>query len=107
MWQQDTFIHSLYEDNNRNIWIGTYGRGLYKYDRLSGICKKILSDKGDYEGLKYEHITSIYEDNNHKIWFTTEGNGFSYIDGETEEITRYIPGKDIDFAIYCAMLQDG
>ena len=27
--------------------------------------------------------------------------------GETEEITRYIPGKDIDFAIYCAMLQDG
>ena len=26
---------------------------------------------------------------------------------ETDQITRYIPGKDIDFAIYCAMLQDG
>jgi ligand-binding sensor domain-containing protein/signal transduction histidine kinase/DNA-binding response OmpR family regulator len=101
-----TFIHSLFEDSQRNIWIGTYGGGLYKYDILSGICKKILSEKGDYEGLEYEHVTSIYEDNNHKIWFTTEGNGFSYINGETEEITRYIPGKDIVFAIYCAMLQD-
>ncbi|MBP1675122.1 MAG: hypothetical protein H6Q24_1260, partial [Bacteroidetes bacterium] len=102
-----TFIHALYEDNKRNIWIGTYGRGLFKYDRSSGICKKLLSDKGDYESLSYEHVTSIFEDNSHKIWFTTEGNGFSYVDGETEEITRYIPGKDIDFSIYSAMLQDG
>ena len=102
-----TFIHTLYEDNKRNIWIGTYGRGLYKYNRLSGICEKIISDKGDYESFGYEHITSIYEDIRHRIWFTTEGNGFSYIDGENGKITRYVPGKDIDFAIYCAMLQDG
>jgi streptogramin lyase len=80
---------------------------LFKYDISSGICKKLLSDKGDYESLRYEHVTSIFEDNSHKIWFTTEGNGFSYVDGEAEEITRYIPGKDIDFSIYSAMLQDG
>ena len=103
----ETFIHCLFEDSKNNIWIGTYGKGLYKYDRLTGICKKILSERGDYDGLMYEHITSIYEDNNHKIWFTTEGNGFSNINMETDIITRYIPGKDIDFAIYCAMFQDG
>ncbi len=102
-----TFIHSLYEDHNRNVWIGTYGNGLFKYERSSGVWKKILSDSGDYSNLTNEHITSIFEDNNHKIWFTTEGDGFSYIDGETGKITRYIPGKGIDFAIYCAMLQDG
>jgi signal transduction histidine kinase/ligand-binding sensor domain-containing protein/AraC-like DNA-binding protein len=102
-----TFIHCLFEDSQKNIWIGTYGKGLYKYERSSGICKKILSEKGDYEGLRDEHVTSIYEDTNHKIWFTTEGNGFSFINGATEEITRYVPGKDIDFAIYCAILQDG
>lgn len=101
-----TFIHSLYEDTKGNVWIGTYGSGLYKYHRSSGICKKISSDKGDYESLKNEHVTSIYEDNNHNIWFTTEGNGFSYIKAETDQITRYIPGKDVDFALYCSMLQD-
>jgi len=101
-----TFVHALLEDTKGNIWIGTYGKGLYKYDRSSGISKKILSEKGDYEGLRYEYITSILEDNSKKIWFTTEGNGFSYIEGEKEEITRYIPGRDINFAIYCAMAQD-
>jgi signal transduction histidine kinase/ligand-binding sensor domain-containing protein/CheY-like chemotaxis protein len=100
-----TFIHALYEDDKENIWVGTYGRGLYKYDRSSGTCKIILSDKGDYESMKF--VTSIFEDNSQNIWFTTEGNGFSYIDGSTGQITRYVPGKDIDFAIYCAMLQDG
>lgn len=102
-----TFIHALYEDSKSNIWIGTYGRGILKYNRLSGICEQILSGKGDYETLLYEHVTSIYEDDSHRVWFTTEGNGFSYIDGETGEITRYVPGRDIDFAIYCAMQQDG
>ena len=102
----ETFIHSLFEDRSGNIWIGTYGNGLFKYNRLSGISKKILSEKGDYENLRYEHITSIFEDNNNNIWFTTEGNGFSCIKALSDEVTRYVPGKDIDFAIYCAMLQD-
>ncbi len=101
-----SFIHCLREDSNGNIWIGTYGKGLFKYDRKSGIAKKLLSEKGDYEGLRYEFITSVFEDNSHNIWFTTEGNGFSYIEGDREEVTRYIPGKDVNFAIYCAVLQD-
>jgi ligand-binding sensor domain-containing protein len=41
-----TFIHALFEDNKRNIWIGTYGRGLFKYDRSSGICKKYYLTRG-------------------------------------------------------------
>lgn len=102
-----TFIHALYEDIQGNMWIGTYGSGLFKYDRSSGLSEHVLSAKGDYENLKDEHVTSIHEDNSHRVWFTTEGNGFSNIDSETGEITRYIPGRDVDFAIYCAMLQDG
>jgi len=101
------FIHALYEDSKGNMWIGTYGSGIFKYERSSGICELLLSGKGDYENLYQEHVTSIYEDDGHGIWFTTEGNGFTHIDGETGEITRYIPGRDVDFAIYCAMLQDG
>lgn len=100
------FIHALYEDSKGQIWIGTYGRGLYKYDRSSGSCKQILSDTTYYGDLKNEYITSLYEDKDHNMWFTTEGNGFSLIDGETEAITRFLPGRDVDFAIFCAVLQD-
>ncbi len=101
------FIHALFEDHKGTIWIGTYGRGLFRYDKSSNICEKILSGNGNYEKLKREFITSIFEDDNHRLWFTTEGSGFSYIDEKTGEIIRYVPGKDIDFSICCAMLQDG
>lgn len=101
-----SFIHVLFEDNSKTVWIGTYGRGLYRYNSNAELCKKIVSEKGDYEDLRFEYITSITQDREGRIWFTTEGNGFSYITRETEEVTRYIPGKQIDFSIYCAMLQD-
>lgn len=100
------FIHVLFEDNSKTIWIGTYGRGLYKYDIIKDLSEKIMSEKGDYEDLRFEHVTSIIQDREGRIWFTTEGNGFCYINKETEEITRFIPGKEIDFSIYCSMLQD-
>jgi ligand-binding sensor domain-containing protein/signal transduction histidine kinase/DNA-binding response OmpR family regulator len=101
-----TFVHVLFEDHQGNIWIGTYGAGLYKYSPATGTCDKIFSNKGDYENLSLEHITSVNEDSNHKIWFTTEGNGFSCIDPVTGEIKRFVPGRDVENAIFCAMLED-
>lgn len=100
------FIHCLYADRNGKIWIGTYGKGLYLYDISNGTSRKVLSDNGDYEKLEFEYVTSIFEDDSGRVWFTTEGSGFSFLDSETGKVIRYIPGKDIEFAIYCAMLQD-
>jgi ligand-binding sensor domain-containing protein len=102
----NSFIHALYEDSKGIVWIGTYGRGLYRYDTGSQICEQVLSDKGDYGNIANEYITSLYEDSEHNIWFTTEGNGFSYINASTGAIRRFIPGRDVEFAIYCAILQD-
>ncbi len=100
------FIHALYEDSRGNIWVGTYGRGLHKYDASSEMCEQVLSDHDDYGRLKNEYITSIYEDKEHNIWFTTEGGGFSCMNASTGVISRFIPGRDIEFAIYCAILED-
>jgi signal transduction histidine kinase/ligand-binding sensor domain-containing protein/DNA-binding response OmpR family regulator len=100
------FIHVLHEDHQGNIWIGTYGSGLYKYSPGNGRCDQILSSRGDYEDMRFEHITSINEDSRHKIWFTTEGNGFSCLDPVSGEIKRYVPGRDVDNAIFCAVLED-
>ncbi len=100
------FIHALYEDSRGTIWIGTYGRGLYRYNTSTEECEQVLSHNGDYDNLNNEYITSIYEDSEHNIWFTTEGSGFSYINAATEGIIRFIPGRDVEFAIYCAILQD-
>jgi len=103
---QDAFIHALYEDSKGLVWVGTYGRGLYKYDTSSESCEQVLSDSSDYGNLKNEYITSIYEDKDRNIWFTTEGSGFGYINAATAEIRMFLPGRDVEFAIFCATLQD-
>lgn len=55
--------------------------------------------------LKMSISPSIYEDKEHNIWFTTEGGGFSCMNASTGVISRFIPGRDIEFAIYCAILR--
>src|SRR5690606_25177412 len=54
-----TFIHALYEDTRGMIWIGTYGRGLYKYDTESRICEQVTYDSGEVGSLSNDYITSI------------------------------------------------
>ena len=103
---RDAFIHALHEDTRGIIWIGTYGRGLYRYDVQSETCEQVTSENGGSGHNENEYITSIYEDRDNNIWFTTEGTGFSYIDAETGVMTRFIPGRDVEFAIYCGILQD-
>lgn len=56
------YIMSLYEDQQGNLWIGTYGEGL-------GLCKNgqfyILNS---WQGLYSDFILTIIEDRNHYLW---------------------------------------
>ncbi len=100
------FIHDLCEDVHGNIWIGTYGNGLFRYERSSGTCKRINTADDSGENPVGGHITSLYEDRDHRIWVATEGRGLSYIDPDTGLAVRYDSGKDFGSTIFCAMLQD-
>jgi signal transduction histidine kinase/DNA-binding response OmpR family regulator/ligand-binding sensor domain-containing protein len=67
-----TFIHALYEDTRGNLWVGTYGDGLWtgkdgKYRHIT------LNDK-DF-GLTSNYITSIREDSRRRLWVLTEAGG--------------------------------
>ena len=71
------FVHSLYQDRNGIIWVGTYGHGI-----------RLLSEDGTELGhhtqsaregsLTSKFITSFYEDSRHRMWITTEGGGVCY-----------------------------
>jgi ligand-binding sensor domain-containing protein len=61
-------ITTLFEDKNKNLWLGTMHGGLYKYNRISGHFK--IYDIRD--GLSSNFITCIAEDNHDNIWIGTE-----------------------------------
>jgi ligand-binding sensor domain-containing protein/serine phosphatase RsbU (regulator of sigma subunit) len=70
-------ITFLYEDNLGNIWLGTGGGGVTKYDGNS------FTHFTEREGLTDNFITCIIQDNSGNLFFGTENGGVSKYDGRT------------------------
>ena len=76
-------VLSIYEDNNKNLWIGTDGEGLYYYKTTS---KTIKFDTT--KGLPNDVIYGIVPDNNKHIWLSTN-YGLSRIHIESFQIKNF------------------
>jgi len=72
-----TSIYCVTEDRNGNLWFGTYGGGVSKYDGKS--FTTFSTDQGLVDNL----ILSITEDRNGNLWFGTDGGGVSKYDGRS------------------------
>lgn len=68
-------VHCLLEDAFGNLWIGTGGAGVYKYDGQT--FENYLSDRGNIydDGQHHNWITSITEDKGGTIWVTSMSFG--------------------------------
>jgi ligand-binding sensor domain-containing protein len=62
------------QDRDGNIWFGTAGEGVYKYDG------KLFTQFTTKDGLSNNWVWSILEDKSGEIWFGT-GNGICRSDG--------------------------
>ena len=83
--QENTFsVNCIYEDKNKNYWIGTEGKGLYFYD----IITKNIRKYGISQGLPNEVIYAIVPDDNNHIWISTN-NGISRLNLFTKKISNF------------------
>jgi ligand-binding sensor domain-containing protein len=69
-------IHCSLQDKVGNLWFGTTGEGVYRYDG------KLFTQFTMKEGLNSNCLYSILEDKDGNIWFGTE-NGVCRYDGKT------------------------
>lgn len=68
------FAHSLHQDSNGIIWIGTYGNGIKCIDEDGNVLGQTSMSETE-GGLASRLITSFHEDSRHRMWVTTEGGG--------------------------------
>lgn len=69
-------VHCSLQDKDGNLWFGTTGEGVYRYDG------KEFTQFTVQDGLSNNEIWSILEDKSGNIWFGTD-DGISRYDGKT------------------------
>ncbi len=96
------FIHSIYEDQQHRLWIGTFGQGLYRSDGafLSQECGFL---KFDFDPST---ITSIAEGIRGKIWICTEGFGLYLYDPVSLACDKVISEQDYPGIIVYQVVSD-
>ena len=68
----NNFIRALQEDQDKNMWIGSYGSGLSMYNPTTN--KTVFYDK-DNSDIPSNYILSIHTDKKGTVWVGTNGNG--------------------------------
>ena len=81
-------ILDIIEDKDGNIWIGTNGQGIFKFN----LNEKQRLTSFNYSGNKNVNrkmVTTICEDSKNNIWFGTYSDGLYRYNKNTGKITQY------------------
>ena len=70
-------IRCMLQDKSGNLWFGTYGGGVSKYDGKS------FTHFTEKEGLSNNTVLSMLEDKSGNLWFGTYGGRVSKYDGKS------------------------
>jgi ligand-binding sensor domain-containing protein/signal transduction histidine kinase len=96
----DCFIHTLKEDKDSTLWIGTIGSGLFFYNESKNKSGSIVYSSKNKKGISSNSIISIFEDYASNMWFGTEGGGLCKFNKQDSSFTHYtskdgFPGNTI------------
>ncbi len=87
----NAMIYSILEDSKGNIWLGTYGGGVCRYD---GVRFTHFTDR---QGLGNNIVLTILEDKYGNLWFGTFGGGICRYDGLNFTLFTEKDGLGSDF----------
>ncbi|MBK3519897.1 hybrid sensor histidine kinase/response regulator transcription factor [Carboxylicivirga marina] len=69
--------YSLHQDSDGHIWIGTWGDGLYHFNKQTKQFSPvdIKPTSADVKSINFDVILEIYQDQTEDIWLGTSGGG--------------------------------
>ncbi len=81
-------ITSLLKDSKNRLWMGTFRKGLYRYE--NGQFTHYMPD-GSENALSNENVWALAEDREGNIWIGTFGDGLQCLNPQTGRFTTYSP----------------
>ena len=87
----NNYISAITRTQSGDIWVSTYGGGLFQFDPSQGI-RRVMTAK---EGLLDNNICSLVESSDRKLWMSTV-NGLTMFDPAGNEVRNYHRHNGID-----------
>ncbi|MFT4929551.1 MAG: signal transduction histidine kinase [Phenylobacterium sp.] len=81
-------VAAIGQDRHGNLWIGTDGGGLNRFDRNSGRFTAYQHQASDSKSLSTNTVYCLYFDAEGTLWVGTSG-GLNKFDVETDQFTSY------------------
>ena len=83
-------VTSIAESSLGELWIGTYGGGMTRIDRLSGQVSIYKHDPLDPDSLSDNRIMAVFIDRQDIVWAGTRGDGLNRLDPVTGVVERIV-----------------
>jgi ligand-binding sensor domain-containing protein/signal transduction histidine kinase len=87
----NTDVVAIVEDASSNLWVGTYGHGLHRFDRRTGRFKTYRHNPADPYSLSNDVVMRFLVDHSGTLWAGT-ADGLDRFDPATERFTTYRHG---------------
>lgn len=101
---ENDWVHSVFEDSQGTLWVGTYGNGLVRVQ--GNTINRTMADTPNI-GLPSNYIVGISEDSNRNLWLATEGGGLCCTSIEGKPQFRCFARKEgLPSNVACAIAED-
>lgn len=92
-------ITTVAGDKKGNLWVGTKGGGLNRFDYGTGKFKRFLHHESDPKTISYNEVFTIVPDKKGNFWIGTDGGGFCFFNPKTERFKNYQQKSDKDIGL--------
>ncbi|MBC7847857.1 MAG: hypothetical protein H7Y10_15360 [Flavobacterium sp.] len=82
-------ILSIAEDLNGDLWIGTKGFGLDKYNRSTEKFSHFVHNSKDPNSISHNEVYTIKPDGKGNFWIGTDGGGVDYFEPKKNKFKSY------------------
>jgi PAS domain S-box-containing protein len=84
---------SMIEDQSGFLWVGSNGKGLFRFDLRTGRLKEFRRSPTDRFSLSNDYVNQLFIDHAGRLWAATE-DGLNRFDPATSRFTVYKAAKE-------------
>lgn len=97
-------VMKIYEDSEKNLWVGSFLNGMGKLDPRTGHCT-YQQDLLDKDGKHIQRVYDFAEDKEKRLWIATMGAGLFYYDLKSKRtVYDSIANLEINKWICCLLI---